>query len=221
MEKLNIDDAVMRVLKQHNIEIEPAQELGFRTDLEYALQLVLKSYKFDHEKTVIEAKSEVFSLANFHKGTECPVCERHEQLRKYTINSAQSFLLMNLRRLHVNALNPKKYFHVENDIKVPLKVGGDWAKLRFWGLIEECKNAEADNKPRSGYWRLTANGSLFVQNRLSIPKYVTLYNAEFRGYKDEEDTITIQDVFDKKKAFSFTEVKLWSHEEWDRNITNL
>lgn len=221
MEKLKIDDAVISVLKSHKIEIDPTIEIGFRTDLAQALSKVLNQYKFEYEKSVPEARAEVFSDINFKTGCKCPVCDRHVQIRKYTINEAQCLLMMHLDRLHREEFNYKKYFHVEKHIGVPLKVGGDWAKLRHWGLVEECLKAEADNKPRSGYWRLTEVGKLFVQNRISVPKYITLYNAEFRGYKDKLDTISIVDVFDKRKTFDFQEVRQWGYEDWKQNIDNL
>ena len=41
-------------------------------------------------------------------------------------------------------------------------VRGDWAKLKFWGLIEEKPDVRDDGSPRVGYWRMTPLGRQFV-----------------------------------------------------------
>lgn len=220
METIKIDDAVLSVLLSHGIIIPTENELALRVDLSEVLNTIVKDYSFESLHTVEAAKKKIFSAENFTKGSDCPVCDRRVQIRKYTINLLQLMLLKRLYSLQ-ELSNPLKYFHVENDIRVPLKVGGDWAKLRHWGLIEECRVSMADGKPRSGYWRLTIKGKAFVNGITVVPKYITLYNAQFRGFQDVDDTISAIDIIKTNKKFSYTEIDNWSAQDWEDKISEL
>ena len=46
---------------------------------------------------------------------------------------------------------------------------GEFAMLRFWGLIEEHGKLK---------WRITTKGVDFIFGRLSVQKYVYIYNNE-------------------------------------------
>ena len=218
----NIDDEVIKVLDKHKIDYTYINELEFRMDLSEALTSVLKSYT-PTGKTIEEARREIFAEETFRKGSICPLCSRKVQLKKLSISRSQIGCLMMLYRLHLNNNDWERYFHMSDDINVPVFVGGNWAKLRYWGLIEEKAKQRGDGKDtlRSGFWRLTDKGKAFLKNLTVVPKYITLYNAEFRGFKDENDTISVKDVFDKKKDFSYSEVVNWDLDMWNKNIENI
>lgn len=50
-------------------------------------------------------------------------------------------------------------------------VGGDFAKLRYWGLIEEWPG-------HRGWWRVTDYGRAFVAGRVHPPTYAAVRNGE-------------------------------------------
>lgn len=139
------------------------------------------------------------------------------------ISRSQVGCMMRLYRLHIEKNDWERYFHMADEIKVSVKVGGNWARLRYWGLIEEKAKQADDGKDtlRSGYWRLTTKGKAFLQAVTVIPKYITLFNADFKGFKDENDTINVRDVFAKKKDFSYSEVMNWNLDMWDKHIDDL
>lgn len=84
-----------------------------------------------------------------------------------------------------------------------MKVGGAWAKLRYWELIEEMpKDSMTTEKRTSGMWRITDKGISFVEGNISVPKYVKLYNQTFYGY--EGDDVSIHDVI--KEKFNYREL---------------
>ena len=55
--------------------------------------------------------------------------------------------------------------------------GGDFAKFRYWGLIEERENDDPSKK-NAGYWRLTAKGLAFVRERLEIRTHAVVVDGE-------------------------------------------
>jgi hypothetical protein len=66
-----------------------------------------------------------------------------------------------------------------NARQVRLWRGGDYAKLRYWRLIEERPGGpdEGRDTRNSGYWRLTSLGGAFVRREVKVPKYVFLYDG--------------------------------------------
>jgi hypothetical protein len=68
------------------------------------------------------------------------------------------------------------------------KLGGEWARLRHWGLIEELQERREDGG-RAGWWRITARGVEYVRNMLALPKYVILYQGGVLGHVGREITI--------------------------------
>lgn len=71
------------------------------------------------------------------------------------------------------------FHHVSTIIKGISPTGsGDFAKLRYWGFIEEMPN-DNNSKRTSGYWRITEAGKEIVQNpNINFRKYALVYNGE-------------------------------------------
>jgi hypothetical protein len=71
------------------------------------------------------------------------------------------------------------------DVKsLPVR-GGDYAKLRYWGLIEP----RVVEGKMTGYWRLTVKGTRFVADRERVPKYARVYDGKLRALEGEEISI--------------------------------
>jgi hypothetical protein len=68
---------------------------------------------------------------------------------------------------------------------------GEFAKLRFWGLVNEQAKAVDDNTKRtSGFWSLTGRGKMWVNMKLAIPKCVILLDGELIGFDEHSILIT-------------------------------
>jgi len=158
--------------------------------------------KIDKNSTLEEVKQ--FLAKNFaDKGCTCPACGQNVQQYKKKIDSLMATYLIKLHKLSEERFN--SYFHVEQDLDVPLRVGGSWAKLRWWGLIEEQPKDEATTSSRtSGYWKITPRGASFVKGEITLPKYVKLYNGKCRGAEGEQININdcLGDKFDYKELMS-------------------
>ena len=71
------------------------------------------------------------------------------------------------------------------------RMGGDWAKLSLWGLIEESKSG-----PHSGWWRVTKLGAKWVQGRTRVARRIHVYNAFIVGRDDK--TVSIGEIIDRQ-----------------------
>jgi hypothetical protein len=140
----------------------------------------------DNCDTLAEAKQ--YLKDNWTEGCKCPACTQNVKLYKHKINGLTAKSLIDLYNLTFKYPN-KFYFHVHDDIDVPLKVGGGFAKLRWWKLIEEMPNEEGSSSRTSGYWKITETGKSFVKNEFSIPVYSKLYNMKHYGFTGDKVTI--------------------------------
>ena len=158
--------------------------------------------KYKEGKDLEVTKAVLFTQESLKKGAKCPCCNQNVKMYWKKIDSQMAYYLIKMYRLTSN--NPQKdFFHVEDDLEVPLKVGGSWAKLRWWGLIEELPKDKKDTVKRtSGMWKITELGKNFAQNRISVSQYVKLYNGGFHG-TDGKD-ITIKDALTDK--FNYVEL---------------
>lgn len=133
-----------------------------------------------------------------HDGANCPACGQRVQLYKRKLNSGMARALIQI------------YNHAETEwVKVQdipdAPKGGDYAKLRFWGLLESSGD-RADDGNSAGMWRVTEHGRAFVLNISTVPAYVGTYNN--RTYRlpdaDEVPLISIKDAIGSK--FNYDEL---------------
>lgn len=128
--------------------------------------------------------------AKLPDGCRCPVCDQFAKTYKRKLNSGMALGLLVLYRE-----SGFEYAHVERLIKpiltAPPSIRGDFAKLRYWGLVEK-------HPEQAGHWRVTGKGRAFVRCEISVPKHVLIYNDECLGFGDEETTIrgALGDRFD-------------------------
>jgi hypothetical protein len=81
-----------------------------------------------------------------------------------------------------NLSHPGEYAHLLSLLAVPRGfAGGDYAKLQYWGAIEEDAGRRADGSSRVGYWRITQIGAQWVTRSIRLPRYVRVYNSSALG----------------------------------------
>jgi len=133
-------------------------------------------------KTLEQAKQEL--RQSLKDGAICPCCNRLVKMYKRKPSSTAAMGLIALYRLTTTGKGA--WFHIS---AIQGKSGGgDFAKLRYFGLIEEAENTDG-LKRTSGYWRITPKGRQFVKGWAKVPCYVQVYNG--RVYGESEETITI------------------------------
>lgn len=99
-----------------------------------------------------------------------------------------------LLQIHKRAkeLRPREFIHVAELLTTRLPCaasrGGDWAKLAYWGLIEEQAKKGKDGNPRAGFWRITGVGVSFIRGELQVPRYAYLYDGKLQKMSAEMTT---------------------------------
>ena len=84
--------------------------------------------------TLESARSEMLSKAHSKHGAHCPCCERFIKLYRRPLSASMARYLIVLAKKSGTG-NP--WLHVETDFRdVSIPSRGDYAKLRYWGLIE-------------------------------------------------------------------------------------
>lgn len=124
--------------------------------------------------SIAEAKQ--FLRENIEEGCKCPCCGQEVKLYKRVLNAQMAWFLIALHRaprLDGNWV----------DIKALDVRGGDYAKTRYWGLVEV---KDDPTKRSSGLWRLTQKGLKFVHDQVRVPRHVLVYNGECRGFSDQD-----------------------------------
>jgi len=127
-------------------------------------------------ESLVAASQRTMRLAGDAGGTTCPCCSKHVQIYRRTLNSGMVRALIEMYRYQ--QLSGSTWIDIK---KVKSVRGGDYAKLRFWGLI--CKYGAGEysyEEKWSGHWRIAVKGRAFVENQLTVPRYVTEYMSEVR-----------------------------------------
>lgn len=145
-------------------------------------------------KTLEEAQQ--YLRANFEKGIGCPCCGQFVKKYKRKLAATPSRMLIRLYELGGN------WNHVKLIAKDISGTGtGDFSKLAYWKLIEEQPNDDS-NKKNSGYWRITHEGRLFVENKITLASHVYVYNTKCLGFSDKHINI----ITSLGKKFNYAEL---------------
>ena len=130
---------------------------------------------------------------------ECPCCQQTGKIYKRSISTT-----MVRQLIIISKASRSKWADHENwvDVKQFYLPGasGDYAKLRFWGLIEP-QSVRTNRKNASGWWRITDLGRSFVKGALTVCKYVYVYNNrlyEVEGVDSEGPFIFIGKALGEK-----------------------
>jgi hypothetical protein len=140
-------------------------------------------------RTLEEAKR--WLRERFSEGADCPCCNQFVKLYKRKLNGSMSLALIYIYKYFES--NPaEQWLHVPSYLSRIISGatvrGGDWSKLRYWGLIEDQKGTRDDGSERVGNYRITEEGKKFVQGLTRVPRHVFLYNQEPVKRRDEETT---------------------------------
>lgn len=142
-------------------------------------------------QTVEEAKVDIERVLTESRQTDCPCCGQRVKRYERSIYAQPAKFLIWLAKAYQR--DHRWYDWREEPVRGDgQKGGGDYSKLRFWGLIEHKPNTDKHNLPQnySGMWRPTQKGISFAYNKLAIPKYALIYNNKLLGFKGEMVTIT-------------------------------
>ena len=150
--------------------------------------------------TLESARSEMLSKAHSKHGAHCPCCERFIKLYRRPLSASMARYLIVLAKKSGTG-NP--WLHVETDFRdVSIPSRGDYAKLRYWGLIEPKPGVSERGTRTNGYWRITDKGRDFVAGNALVPSHVFLLNNRLVGFSDK--SVTIRDALGS--AFSYDEL---------------
>jgi len=108
-----------------------------------------------------------------HNGAICPCCGQFVKVYKRPVTPKMAKNLITLYRVgRTNWVDIKSI-----DVR-----GGDYAKLRHWGLTEQSSRG-------SGLWRLTLRGMKFVLEQICIPRRAHIYNNQVLAFSGREVSI--------------------------------
>jgi len=139
------------------------------------------------------------------KGIHCPVCNGMVKLYKRKINKSNAICLKEM--YEISEKFGYRFYHITEmmalspDMAVKLN-GGEFARMRHWGFIEELPKNGFDDKKASGYWKMTERGKSFCRNELKVHKNILLLNNQVLGFAGKEVDINACLKF----KFSFTEL---------------
>lgn len=131
------------------------------------------------EETVKEARARIghHLACNVAGGKEqivCPCCGQTVAARRRAITSEMARALILLVRAWWN-VGMTGWISIRT---IPVR-GGDYAKLRYWGLIERlAPDAKDSNQRDSAYWRPTLAGIAFARGDRTVDKTVYVYNNQ-------------------------------------------
>jgi hypothetical protein len=144
---------------------------------------------FGDEETLGEARRWLRERA-MGGGANCPLCHQHAKIYHRPINAAMARMMIDAWRVAGHG-----EFHQPTQVPGP---GGDYAKLRYWGLIEDVGKLRADGG-KAGWWRITDLGEAWVRGLIGVPKYVYVYdNKLLRFDQDCEQNWSIRDALGER-----------------------
>ena len=150
------------------------------------------------EKTLEEAKAELRKTLNT-TGAIYQCCNQFTKIyrRKISCTSAYGLIVLSQK--------VSGEFHLEQklcELDLLKTVRSDFPKLRYWGLIQALDGKREDGSSRNGYYIITEQGRMFAQNKISLPKYMHVYNSV--ALKNSGEFVKITDCLGEK--FNYEEL---------------
>ena len=93
----------------------------------------------------------------------------------------------------------RRYHHVPSSGAI--NGGGDYAKLRYWGLIERMPKDPGQDKRSSGMWRLTKLGRRFVYGQATVSAVCYYRHPEGGVLGFETEQIGIEEALGKNFSY--------------------
>lgn len=153
--------------------------------------------------TVDEAKA--YLKVKAADGVLCPCCGQFVKVYPRPITGSMAYTLILIYRyfqkpIHEDWLHVANYIH---GLGLPANLyGGDFAKLRHWGLIEQKDGERDDGSNRIGYYRITEKGKQFVLGKATVPARARIFNKKCYSLTGKE--ISIRQALGKK--FNYEEL---------------
>jgi len=113
-------------------------------------------------------------VGNPKSGANCQVCGARHQIYRRTINKGMLRAICQMYEIRMS--DPSRPIHITQlDVS-----GGDFAKLRFWGLIYQ-EHSQEDGSPTG--WRITDKGLRFLREKdMLIYCAVYLFHGQLIGF---------------------------------------
>ena len=134
------------------------------------------------------AKADFFRKLELGGPVVCPCCDRLASKDVRTIHSTMAAGLVVLSRLEgpvCRAVNVREIVRALRG-RSTVNPAADFAKLRWWGLIESPAAASVPAGQKShGWWTLTIRGRDFVAGVTTVPRKVVRWNKKTEGFAGE------------------------------------
>ena len=145
-------------------------------------------------------------------GAVCRACDQDVKVYTYTLNLMRVGELVRLSQ-HARHHGVNAYAHVREF--VTFQQGGHYAKMRFWGLIEEAPPRKG--AITNGCWRLTDAGHAFVRGTDQVWDRMRVFLNRSFGPPEDGKRVWIQTILDGKKTSAdyhrhHEEIKMWMSE---------
>jgi hypothetical protein len=142
------------------------------------------------ERSVEDIAQELWEHANA-EGVYCPCCRQLAKVYRRAMTGSMAYAAVLLAK-YFQAPRVEPWLHVPSYLaslhQGPMTRGGDWAKLRYWGIIEQMPGERKDGSPRTGMYRMTKKGVEFARNEIMVPRRVVLYNDLPLGFDGRQVT---------------------------------
>jgi len=137
-------------------------------------------------------------------GVICPCCDQRVKIYSRKLNSGMAYALIAIYR-YFKQPNAERWLHVPT-YKSLARLGGDVAKLCYWGLLERMPGKRADGSTHQGFFRITPYGCAFVEKKAKAWSHMFVTNQKLVGY--DKETVMITDALGDK--FDYTQLMITS-----------
>jgi hypothetical protein len=133
-------------------------------------------------------------------GVICPCCGRKARAWRLSIHAGMVKWLIELYRETLRS--GSTWIDVRTVNQASEMYGGDYAKLKFWELIEPQNSETCPDEKRSiGLWRITADGIAFLKGLHHVPRHIWTFDNQVIDSPELPDLVFVNDLhpFDWKK----------------------
>lgn len=132
--------------------------------------------------TPFKPAREKYSKAILNDGGRCPACERFGKVYDRTITSSMAAALLLLcRDTEIGEFVRVSEFFKKRKAVVAV-LGGDIAKLRYWGLLEKKDKSSKKGDKSAGWWRVPLFGRYCATSGIRIPKKARIYDERLLAF---------------------------------------
>lgn len=136
-----------------------------------------------------------FLRENADNGCYCPVCQQTVKFWPRSLNSTMALSLIaavRLVRTSDNSIVSSRDIVRYMEAWYKAHIDGDFAKLRFWGFIEEIEN-EDPSKRTSGLWLVQPLAKKFIADTsMRVLKTFFMYNQKLVAWDTETSTNIVE-----------------------------